>query len=99
MKPEQKDEQAEMERGIADFCKEQGIKPLVDPAYLPPLEDFPMTEPSKEERATRRKLHRLVKEALVLSKGSSPLCVSALKVLASFAAGKGGYLDLAMARQ
>ena len=99
MKHDKRDVQAEMERVIADVCKEQGIKPLVDPDELPPLEDFPMTEPSKEERAARRELHRLAKEALVLSKDSSPLCKSGLKTLAAFAAGKGGYIDLALARQ
>jgi len=88
-----------MERVIADVCKEQGIKPLVDPDELPPLEDFPMSEPSKKDRVARRELHRLAKEAMVLSKDSSPLCKSALKTLAAFAAGKGGYIDLAMARQ
>jgi hypothetical protein len=44
----------------------------VNPDELPPLEDFPMSEPSKKDRAARRELHRLAKEALVLSKDSSP---------------------------
>ena len=88
-----------MERMIADVCKETGTRPLVDPDYVPPLENFPMTEPSKGERAVRKALHRMAKAALVLSKDSSPLCKSVLKTLAAFAAGKGGYLDLALARQ
>jgi hypothetical protein len=94
-----RDEQAELERMIADVCKENGGKPLVDTKAAVPLEDFPATEPSKEDRAKRKELHRLAKEALVLSKDMNPLCVAALKALASFAAGKAGYLDLVIARQ
>jgi len=84
---------------IANACKETGTRPLVDPDYVPPFENFPMTEPSKEERAARKELHRIAKEALISSKDSSPLCKSVLKTLAAFADGKGGYIDLALARQ
>jgi len=99
MKRKQPDKQAELEQMISEVCKERGMKPLVDPEELPPLGDFPMKEPSKGERAARLKLHRLAKKALVLSKDLNPLCLSALKTLAAFAAGKAGYIDLAMARQ
>ena len=84
---------------IAEVCKDKGIKPLVDPEATAPLGDFPMTEPSKEERAKRKVLHRLAKEALVLSRDMNPLCMCALKAVAAFAAGKAGYIDLAIAMQ